>query len=119
MDQVNTIEELNEIHFENFAFPILFIPFLSRASEIIGKRIFLTLDDKEFLLNFNQSIYSNYLSGSILDKSDLVKVKFIDNKNNFDEKMWTELYRLSEDTFVDETDQLKEKGAGAGLTDND
>ena len=33
--------------------------------------------------------------------------------------MWTELYRLSEDTFVDETDQLKEKGAGAGLTDND
>tara|TARA_Y100000590_G_scaffold456419_1_gene606993 strand:+ start:224 stop:832 length:609 start_codon:yes stop_codon:yes gene_type:complete len=119
LDQVNTIEELNEIHFENFAFPVLFIPFLSRASEIIGKRIFLTLDDKEFLLNFNQSIYSNYLSGSILDKSDLVKVKFIDNKNNFDEKMWTELYRLSEDTFVDETDQLKEKGAGAGLTDND
>tara|TARA_B100000029_G_C17587864_1_gene961661 strand:- start:438 stop:1046 length:609 start_codon:yes stop_codon:yes gene_type:complete len=119
LDQINTIEELNEIYFENLAFPILFIPFLSRASEIIGKRIFLTLDDKEFLLNFNQSIYSNYLSGSILDKSDLVKVKFIDNKNNFDEKTWTELYRLSEDTFVEETEQLKEKGAGAGLTDND
>ena len=51
LDQVNTIEELNEIYFEIFAFPILFIPFLSRASEIIGKRIFLTLDDKEILLN--------------------------------------------------------------------
>ena len=29
------------------------------------------------------------------------------------------LYKLSEKTFVEETDSLKAKGAGAGLTDND
>ncbi len=62
LDQVNNLEELEEIKFDNLGFPILFIPFVSRASEIIGKRIFLTIDEKEFLLNFNQSIYSNYLS---------------------------------------------------------
>ena len=78
LDQINNLEELGEIKFENLSFPILFIPFVSRASEIIGKRIFLTIDEKEFLLNFNQSIYSNYLSGDILEKSDHIKIKFID-----------------------------------------
>ena len=119
LDQVNNIEELGEIKFENLSFPILFIPFISRASEIIGKRIFLTIDEKEFLLNFNQSIYSNYLSGDILEKGDQIKIKFIDNKNMFSEKEWEELYKLSEDTFVEETDKLKQSAAGAGLTDND
>ena len=54
-----------------------------------------------------------------MEKSKIVKVKFIENKNTFDEKEWKELYKLSEDTFVEESDQLKETGAGAGLTDND
>ena len=119
LDQVNNIEELGEIKFENLSFPILFIPFISRASEVVGKRIFLTIDEKEFLLNFNQSIYSNYLSGDILEKGDQIKIKFIDNKNMFSEKEWEELYKLSEDTFVEETDKLKQSAAGAGLTDND
>ena len=119
LDQINNLEELGEIKFENLSFPILFIPFVSRASEIIGKRIFLTIDEKEFLLNFNQSIYSNYLSGDILEKSDQIKIKFIENKNMFSEKEWQELYKLSEDTFVEETDKLKQNAAGAGLTDND
>jgi len=29
------------------------------------------------------------------------------------------LYKLSEDTFVEESESLKQGGAGAGLTDND
>ena len=119
LDQVNNLEELEEIKFDNLGFPILFIPFVSRASEIIGKRIFLTIDEKEFLLNFNQSIYSNYLSSDVLEKSDQIKIKFIENKNMFSEKEWQELYKLSEDTFVEETDKLKQNAAGAGLTDND
>ena len=119
LDQVNNLEELEEIKFDNLGFPILFIPFVSRASEIIGKRIFLTIDEKEFLLNFNQSIYSNYLSSNVLEKSDQIKIKFIENKNMFSETEWQELYKLSEDTFVEETDQLKQNTAGAGLTDND
>jgi len=119
LDQVNNLEELEEIKFDNLGFPILFIPFVSRASEIIGKRIFLTIDEKEFLLNFNQSIYSNYLNSDVLEKSDQIKIKFIENKNMFNETEWQELYKLSEDTFVEETDKLKQNAAGAGLTDND
>ena len=48
LDQINILDELNEINFENIAFPILFIPFLSRSSEIIGKKIFLNLMKKNF-----------------------------------------------------------------------
>jgi len=119
LDQIDNLEELGEVKFENLSFPILFIPFASRASEIIGKRIFLTIDKKEFLLNFNQSIYSNYLSSDVLEKSDEIKIKFIENNNMFSETEWKELYKLSEDTFVEETDKLKQNAAGAGLTDND
>ena len=119
LDQINTLEELGEIKFENLGFPILFLPFVSRSSEIIGKRIFLIIDEKEFLLNFNQTIYSNYINSDVLEKSDQIKIKFIENKNMFSETEWQELYKLSEDTFVEETDKLKQNAAGAGLTDND
>ena len=77
------------------------------------------MDNKEFLFNFNQSIYSNYLSGEILERSDKIKIQFLDNKNTFSEDEWLELYKLSENTYVEETEELKEKSAGAGLTDND
>ena len=119
LDQVTIMEELDEIDFENVAFPILLIPFLSRASEIIGKKIFLKIDEKEFLLNFNQSIYSNYSNKEIWEKGETINIKFLDNKNSFNEKEWQELYKLSEDRFVEETEELMQKTAGAGLIDND
>ena len=92
---------------------------MSRASEIIGKRIFIKLDDKEFLLNFNNNIYSNFLNNNIVENAKTISIKFLNNVDSFDKKEWEELYRLSEDTFVEESDSLKETGAGAGLTDND
>ena len=98
---------------------MLFIPFVSRTSEIVGKRIFLKADNKEFLFNYNQSIYSNYLSGDIVEKSDKINLQFLENTNSFSENEWSELYKISENTFVEETEELKQKGAGAGLTDND
>ena len=119
LDQINSANELDEIKIENMGFPILFLPFLSRASEVIGKRIFVTIDNKDFLLNFNQSIYSNYFSGDILEKGNSIKIKFLENINSFTEKDWQELYKLSENTFVEETEALKKSAAGAGLTDND
>ena len=45
--------------------------------------------------------------------------EFLENNNSFSTKEWKELYRLSEETFVEETESLKKGAAGAGLTDND
>jgi hypothetical protein len=119
LDQIKILEDLKEIRFEKMAFPILFLPFVSRASEVIGKRIFVKIDDKEFLFNFNNNIYSNFLKNEIIDLANNISIKFIDNNDLFTESEWSELYKLSEDTFVDESDSLKNSGAGAGLTDND
>ena len=119
LDQVFILEELEQIEFKNIAYPILFIPFLSRSSEIIGKKILLKIDKNEILLNLNQSIYSNYLNEDIIEIGDKIQITFLENKNSFNEKDWLDLYKLSEETFVKETEELKQKGAGAGLTDND
>ena len=118
-DQSSDISDFNQLEIENLAFPLLLIPFVSRTSEIVGKRIFLKMDNKEFLFNFNQSIYSNYLSGDIIKKSDKISLQFLENKSSFSEQEWSELYKISENTFVEESEELKQKTAGAGLIDND
>ena len=119
LDQIKTLEVLNEIKFEKIGYPLLFLPFLSRGSEVVGKRIFVKFDEKEFLLNFNNNIYSNFLDNEIILLAQNVSVKFIDNSDSFTENEWHELYKLSENTFVEESETLKNKGAGAVLTDND
>ena len=119
LDQIRTLEILNKISFEKIAYPLLFLPFLSRSSEIIGKRLFVKFDEKEFLLNFNSNIYSNFLKNEIIELAHNVSIKFIDNSNLFTENEWSELYKLSENTFVEESERLKQAAAGAGLTDND
>ena len=119
IDQVKLLDKKNNIQISNVAFPILFLPFVSRASEVIGKRIFLKIEEKEFLLNLNQSIYSNYLKNEILENCNTVNISFLENNNLFNENEWNELYKLSEDTFVEETESLKIGAAGAGLIDND
>ena len=119
LDQINILQELDEITFENVACPVLFVPFLSRASEIVGKKILLNIDKHIFLLNFNQSIYSSYFDKEIWERAEKLKISFLENNDLFSEIEWKEMYELSEDTFVEETEELKQTSAGAGLTDND
>ena len=119
LDQVRSLENLSEIKFENIAFPILFLPFVSRASEIVGRKILLKVDNRTFLLNYNTSIYSNSLNEGITTIGNNVVVKFLENLDSFEENEWKELYALAEETFVEENESLKQGAAGAGLTDND
>jgi len=119
LDQIRTIETFNKCSFKKIAYPILLLPFLSRSSEIIGKKIFFNFDNNEFLLNFNISVYSNFNSKQYPSIAENVQIDFLDNKDNFNEEEWKNLYRLSEQTFVEETESLKQGAAGAGLTDND
>ena len=119
LNQISHMEEIKNISINNVAFPILLLPFISRASYISGKKILFKVDEKDFLLNFNQSVYSNYSDNNILEKSNIINISFLDNVNLFSDNEWKELYNLSENTFVEESEELKEIGAGAGLTDND
>ena len=119
VDQIKSIENFKTIKFKKVVFPILFLSFLSRASEISGKKIHAVFDQTEILLNLNVNISSNFFNQEFPEFANEVVVKFIDNKDNFNDSDWNSLYKLAEDTFVEESDSLKQGAAGAGLTDND
>jgi hypothetical protein len=119
IDQIKNIETLKKCSVEKLAFPLLLLPFLSRGSEIIGKKLLFSFDDNQFLLNFNVSISSNFWNKEIPILANQVEISFLNNEDNFSDNDWKNLYKLAEDTFVEETDSLKEGAAGAGLTDND
>ena len=119
LDQIKSLEKLKSLEFNKIAYPILFLSFASRASEVLGKKILVKLDEKEFILNFNQSIFGNYSKNEIWENANSVSINFLDNYNSFSEDEWKEMTKFANETFVEESDELKEKSAGAGLTDND
>ena len=119
LDQIKSVENFKTIKFKKIAYPVIFLSFLSRASEISGKKIHAIFDQNEMLLNLNVNISSNFLNQEIPEFAKEIEIKFINNKDNFNESDWKSLYKLAENTFVEETDSLKQGEAGAGLTDND
>ena len=119
LDQINILENLKKIQFKNVAYPIIFISFISRSSEIIGKKIYIKIDEKKILLNLNVNITSNFIDQEFPKIANIIEVNLLENKDNFTDDEWSNLYKLSEETFVEESDSLKEGAAGAGLTDND
>ena len=119
LDQIRSIEKFKKFTFNKVAFPLLILAFLSKSSEILGKKINVKFNDVEFLLNLNVNISSNLLNNNCPKNADDLEVLILENKDNFSEEEWKSLYKLSEETFVEETDSLKESAAGAGLTDND
>jgi hypothetical protein len=119
LDQIKKLEFLNKCTFQKIAYPILFLPFLSRGSEVIGKKILFKFYKNEFLLNFNINISSNFSRNEFPAIAKKTEISFLENQDSFTDVEWRNLYKLSENTFVEETDSLKKGAAGAGLTDND
>ena len=70
-------------------------------------------------MNFNKSILAENLDSQVIVKASEISIEILGNEDSFSNYEWQELSKLSEKTFVEESDSLKEKGAGAGLLDND
>ena len=120
LDNCKVLESLKTIKFKNVSYPLLFLPFISRASEIVGKKISVQYEENNFLLNFDKTIFSkNIKNNEVVSSAKEVYIEFLENSNSFSIQEWKELYKLSEKTFVEETESSKTVGAGAGLTDND
>tara|TARA_B100001057_G_scaffold470730_1_gene532337 strand:- start:13 stop:624 length:612 start_codon:yes stop_codon:yes gene_type:complete len=119
LDQIRNIEKFNKIKFNKLSFPLLFLPFLSKSSEVIGRKIEIKFNSFEFLLNLNVNISSNLINQKLPETVENIEINIVENKDNFSDQEWKSLYKLSEDTFVEENDSLKKSAAGAGLTDND
>jgi len=120
LDNCKVLESLKTIKFKNVSYPLLFLPFISRASEIVGKKISVQYEENNFLLNFDKTIFSkNIKNNEVVSLAKEVSIEFLENSNSFSIQEWKELCKLSEKTFVEETESSKTVGAGAGLTDND
>lgn len=120
IDDFKNIEILKEINFYNVNFPLLMIPFISRLSFLIGKRVSIEIDDYKFKFNLDKYMFSNSeINSLILENAKNVRITVSENEDSFSQEVWDELYKLSTDTFVEENEKLKSTAAGAGLEDND
>ena len=120
IDDFKNIEILKEINFYNVSFPLLMIPFISRLSFLIGKRVSIEIDEYKFKFNLDKYMFSNSdINSLILENTKNVKIEVFENEDSFSQEVWDELYELSTDTFVEENEKLKSTAAGAGLEDND
>ena len=62
------------------------------------------------MLNFGKTIFSNNINNDkVISKTKEISIEFLENNNSFSLKEWKELYKLSEQTFVQETDSSKKK----------
>jgi len=119
LDQIKSLENFKLIEFKKIAYPVIFLSFLSRASEIIGRKIYAKFDKNEILFNLNVNICLSFYDQDFPNFASKIEIKFLNNKDSFTESEWNSLYKLAENTFVEESDSLKQGAAGAGLTDND
>lgn len=105
LDASHKVMELKKLSITSLDFPILLIPFLNRISYKIGKMIEIKFDDIEILLNLNNYISSNTdLRKKILKSTKQLTINVIENQDTFDSKVWDSLYKLSTETFVDESE---------------
>ena len=96
------------------------VPFISRLSFLIGKRVSINIDEHVFRFNLDKYMFSDSdVNSLVLEKAKNIKVFTFENDDSFTQEAWDELYALSTDTFVEENEKLKSTAAGAGLEDND
>ena len=117
-DQSHLKEMHQTFKFKSLQEPLISIPFLIKAA-------------KKNLIYFH--IHSDNLKISItpseMTSIDQNKIpKLVNNfsmhvtsqrQSQYSDKTWEDLYQLSLETFVEETEEKKLSGAGAGLSDND
>ena len=120
IDEYNSVDEIKTLIFIKLDYPLLLLPFINKLSYLIGKRIQVSIDDINVECNLNTCVLADHnIKSSIIKKAERVTISIIENEDNFSSKSWNELYEMSTETFVEETEQSKQTGAGAGLQDND
>ena len=120
IDDFKKVELLKEINFFNVSYPLLMIPFISRLSFLIGKRVSINIDEHVFRFNLDKYMFSDSdVNSLVIEKAKNIKVSTFENDDSITQEVWDELYALSTDTFVEENEKLKSTAAGAGLEDND
>ena len=120
IDNYKSVDDIKLLKFINLDYPLLLLPFVNKLSYLIGKRIEIAIDDINVECNLNKCVLADHqIKSAIIRKAKTVTISILENEDSFSSKTWNELYEMSTETFVEETEQSKHTGAGAGLQDND
>ena len=83
LDQCTELEKLKSIKFYNVNYPLLILPFISKASEFLGKKILVQYNNVSFLMNFDKSIFSKNINKQADSLAKEINIEFLENKNSF------------------------------------
>ena len=104
--------------FDSLREPLISIPFLLKAAkknliyiQLVSKELKISITPGE-LISIDQKQIPPIVNDFSLSLSTHREIQYSN-------ETWEELYQLSLETFVEETEEKKLSGAGAGLTDND
>ena len=118
LDQSHDPELYQSFQFLNIQEPLLTIPLLIKAAQKNLISFDFTSTELKFLISSGNIMILD--KNQIPHQSNNITMK-ISNKRQpqYSEETWDRLYELSLETFVEESEEKKLSGAGAGLTDND
>ena len=118
LDQSHTADLHQSFQFLNMQEPLLAIPLLIKAAQKNLISFEFTSTELKFLISSGNIMILD--KNQIPHQSNNITMK-ISNKRQpqYSEETWDRLYELSLETFVEESEEKKLSGAGAGLTDND
>ena len=117
-DQSHLKEMHQTFKFESLKEPLISIPFFIKAAK--KNLIYFHIHSSEISISITPgemtSINQNQIPTSINNFSIKVTQQ---RQKQYSNETWEDLYQLSLETFVEETEEKKLSGAGAGLSDND
>ena len=118
LDQSHAADLQKSFQFLNMQEPLLAIPLLIKAAQKNLISFEFTSNELKFLISSGNIMILD--KNQIPHQSNNITMK-ISNKRQpqYSEETWDRLYELSLETFVEESEEKKLSGAGAGLTDND
>ena len=117
-DQSHNSNLYQAFQFSNIQEPLLAIPLLIKAAQKNLISFEFTSTEIKFLISSGNIITLD--KNEIPHQSNNVSLKISNQRQQqYSEKTWEQLYELSLETFVEESEKTKLSGAGAGLTDND
>ena len=118
LDQSHATDLHQSFKFLNMQETLLAISLLIKAAQKNLISFEFTSTELKFLISSGNIMILD--KNQIPHQSNNITMK-ISNKRQpqYSEETWDRLYELSLETFVEETEEKKLSGAGAGLTDND
>jgi len=117
-DQSHLKEMHQTFEFKSLQEPLICIPFLIKAAK--KNLIYFHIHSDNLKISITPSEMTSINQNKIPNLVNNFSIRVTPQRQSqYSDKTWEDLYQLSLETFVEETEEKKLSGAGAGLSDND